>query len=60
MTNEFKLSITLDGQKTTIEVDELFTGEITEVLGFVKSLLLGAGFQPGSIEKYLKFPDPKY
>jgi hypothetical protein len=51
----FKLSLTLSGQTTTIEVDNdsEFLTELGEVMIGVEQLLLGAGFQPDSIKQFL-------
>ena len=52
----FKLSLTLSGQTTTIEINEdnEFLTELGEVMVAIECLLLGAGFQPNSINEYLK------
>jgi len=50
---QLKLSITLSGQTTTIEINEGRDYELGEVMIAIELLLLGAGFQPDTIKKYL-------
>lgn len=52
MESNFKVTMTLSGQTTTIELDrdDLEMGEVALALYM---LLLGSGFQPETIEDYL-------
>lgn len=48
----FKISMTLSGQTTTIEINRDHL-ELGEVMVAIEQLLLGSGFQPDTISNYL-------
>lgn len=50
---QLKLSITLSGQTTTIEINDERDYELGEVMVAIELMLLGAGFQPNNIKQYL-------
>ena len=53
---QIKVSLTLSGQTTTIEINEdnEYLTELGEIMVAIECMLLGAGFQPNSINEYLK------
>ena len=52
---QIKVSLTLSGQTTTIEINEdnEYLTELGEVMVAIECMLLGAGFQPNNINQYL-------